>query len=924
MGGSNQYSLSAIDTMESCAEKLEIAEYIISKTMSTVRTSNVRDFRRAVSILHDLKENKDPIIAGEALADLAYLSTFGSGGRLETDITTAFELVNKSASLGSAKGLHLLAFYYRYGISVRPNRSESTRLIKQAANKSYLPSIMALGHLHLSEFRSSNNQYDGKSCDLALNAYRTAAEVASNIIKSNDEIDYSLFENFQLSHDSLGDEFQIRMERDKETLQYYIFQAQKRSKKALHELGVIYQRGLYGLKANLETSIEYFRQASDLNYPPSMSELGRILTFGSAINVIDNPDLPYAINLLQRAVRAGDVTAMVTLSKLINEGILTSSDENIAMNYIKTAAGQGNLVAKWYLGESELSAGHLETAKALFQESSDGGNIPAKLSLVSIYERHKLQFNVSCMSIVSLYKQISEVGPWLDDNYGPREAVHEYRAYRQDSSLMLSLYASFQGYTVAHFNAAWLMLNKKKTCKILPSNHIKESLHALELFSKEYVNDSISQILLGDIYSMKQDKSTFLSNNIQNNYSMAADYYQKAANLGNVQGMEKYAWAIFKGLGRKADKSKAEEIIIRALFNAVTQKSGLDFQGGGGGHGSRVKKVLKLSLDLFRIKMSKAMDKLVKILLLSDRNTLFDKDTLKKISEDMKSSSNFKQSSTPSDHPTQDQPHAHAHAPSSSTGNNSRYFMLRDVSNSSNCVHVDGFIRPCTVSVSSVFFFHHMHTQEGGNGINIKSKSKAICALDNDALDNSLNEEEEEEDEMELSPSSSIGTAVMASSPGLASPTSKLSVKHSNRNTNPNKNTVKNNKINSNRKKSIRCLGRTSCLSQEDSEITSMPPDSCGSTGWDIYSNENNTSGTVTITVSIGMPSGDMCLAKRSEHSNSNSKGLELSSVTAMAARNSNDDDDDMTEEGKSARLFVGPCKSIQPMQLERVAVLID
>ncbi len=52
-----------------------------------------------------------------------------------------------------------------------------------------------------------------------------------------------------------------------------------------------------------------------------------------------------------------------------------------------------------------------------------------------------------------------EVGPWLDEPFGPRQAVRSFLDGREADGAMMLLYAAQEGYEVAQYSAAWVLVN---------------------------------------------------------------------------------------------------------------------------------------------------------------------------------------------------------------------------------------------------------------------------------------------------------------------------------------------------------------------------------------------------------------------------------------------------------------------------------
>jgi hypothetical protein len=144
----------------------------------------------------------------------------------------------------------------------------------------------------------------------------------------------------------------------------------------------------------------------------------------------------------------------------------------------------------------------------------------------------------SCRQAVLRYKKVCEVGPWVDSAHGPREAVREFRRGREGSALTLSLLAALEGYEVAQFNAAWMLMrgkgmeesdvvfstSRKKNTKI----RYETAASVLLQLTQQSPANAESNLLLGDIYMGGYQGSLDLNS--------SAVYYERAAEGGSVLG----------------------------------------------------------------------------------------------------------------------------------------------------------------------------------------------------------------------------------------------------------------------------------------------------------------------------------------------------------------------------------------------------
>ena len=137
-----------------------------------------------------------------------------------------------------------------------------------------------------------------------------------------------------------------------------------------------------------------------------------------------------------------------------------------------------------------------------------------------------------------MYKKVCEIGHWVDHQYGPREGVKQFKRGRESSALTLSLLAALEGYEVAQFNAAWMLMRGKameeaniafsvKTKKERKARYETASAVLLSLIQQNTHNAEAS-ILLGDIYMGGYQ--------VPHKSNLSAQLYEAAAEDGNVVG----------------------------------------------------------------------------------------------------------------------------------------------------------------------------------------------------------------------------------------------------------------------------------------------------------------------------------------------------------------------------------------------------
>lgn len=486
-------------------------------------TSTMREYRRGFALLEECSKGRSGRISADAMADLAYLHLLGSHGKNIAAVQPgrAFQYANQSAHLGSPRGRHLLAFMLRLGLGMSlPSAVVETdaagwKMELLAAEQNFLPAMLTVAHRYL------HHHHD---CDAALRLYRAAANTAVRQVDATFYSDYASLRPLSAPWDELGDDLLARAARNAETIDYWLFHAERKDGRALFEIGRMYQLGLWGAHQNMQSAVEYYRRAAAAGHMGAQGELGRLLTIGHGCDL----NLGFALKYLRQAAgtsgvsgaengnavsssggdsdpggamtglhdASGDMSgaamnaeptsgqqeqhcavAAATLGALLNRRIFQSEDADMAVRYLRQAASAGSMDAEWELGQAELLDGRLDAALQHFQRAEKAGHVRSMLALAQLYEANlgsgaakswvhlghgKDQTSASvCKVVAKLYKRVAEVGPWLDSPYGPRQAMRELRAGRESEALLMYLLSAGEGYEIPHYNAAWMLIRNK-------------------------------------------------------------------------------------------------------------------------------------------------------------------------------------------------------------------------------------------------------------------------------------------------------------------------------------------------------------------------------------------------------------------------------------------------------------------------------
>ena len=129
------------------------------------------------------------------------------------------------------------------------------------------------------------------------------------------------------------------------------------------------------------------------------------------------------------------------------------------MRYLRQGAALGNADAMFELGEAAARDGHVEEANQYFTDAVKRGHVRSARALARHYEAG-VGVGESCQKAATYYKFVCDVGPWLDDPFGPRHVVKAYWEGRTTDALFLALYTADRA-AASQYNAAWMLLRGK-------------------------------------------------------------------------------------------------------------------------------------------------------------------------------------------------------------------------------------------------------------------------------------------------------------------------------------------------------------------------------------------------------------------------------------------------------------------------------
>ena len=225
-------------------------------------------------------------------------------------------------------------------------------------------------------------------------------------------------------------------------------------------LGDMNYEGKY-LEKNINTSINYYKRASDQNVPEAQYNLARIYHYGIDVEC----DIDQAIHYYQLAANQNFTLANLNLGVIYSNKNLSVYDIEKAIHYYTIAANQNNISAQYNLGitylDYPLDKPDIKKAIYYFTLAADKEHAPSQYNLGVIYsDGNLIQRNIP-------------------------KAIFYYTS------------AASQNHTDAQYNLGLLFYNSQ-----FGFRNIEGAIHFFTLAADR--NNIGAQLMLGEIYSNKQ------------------------------------------------------------------------------------------------------------------------------------------------------------------------------------------------------------------------------------------------------------------------------------------------------------------------------------------------------------------------------------------------------------------------------------
>uniref|UniRef100_A0A2P2I8X2 Protein sel-1 homolog 1-like n=1 Tax=Hirondellea gigas TaxID=1518452 RepID=A0A2P2I8X2_9CRUS len=506
--------------------------------------------RQSDQFLTQINKNAD-------LGDLnskAYLSFFkllDRGGK--SNVQDIGATAKKLSDDGSAVAHTLLGFLIKHNLT--DGNLFSNELVDSSEGTSSITSgnedvtkMTALGYFTLAaqkgdplaqmvigEYHANNG-----NCSQAVEMYRSAAVRALSTIKES-MISTVRFGPFIDNNDGI----QISWPSEEE-IGFLEYQANNGDPEAALQAAAIFLSDVFGINYDPVKAVKYLKIAIDADISTAMVFMAHMHLDGA----VENPDLKYARDLLERALDLEDHSAYGSYAKFYLEGLAgTPRNPDIARDHLKKGVEVGHVDAMFLLGQmlatSSSSAEDEMQAIQYWSGPAAHGHVHAAWYAAEFYSKLMAQGTVVissskktistilCESSLPLYQIVAQAGEWHNLRFA---AFKDFKAERYDAAAMKYMLLSDLGYSFAHANLGRIL--QTDGLSIYNSTEVtrQQQLRAWELAANESIPSAFLE--LGHLHYYSSEPLS---------KSIAAQHYLRGKKFGcpesafNVAYM--YEWA---------------------------------------------------------------------------------------------------------------------------------------------------------------------------------------------------------------------------------------------------------------------------------------------------------------------------------------------------------------------------------------------
>jgi TPR repeat protein len=188
---------------------------------------------------------------------------------------------------------------------------------------------------------------------------------------------------------------------------------------AWHNLGYLHEVGMPGLAPDDVLARDFYRRAIDLDYVPSMANLGTLLREGRGGPI----DIMGAIDLYRQGATGGDGAAMDAMGWMYLNGIGVAADDAEARNWYLRSAGAGYPQGIGNLGYM-LDSGRggprdLKQARTNYQRAIDLGHLQSAVNMAWMIHENPDSFRDQTEGLAWCLWALDRASPAQTANWQP-------------------------------------------------------------------------------------------------------------------------------------------------------------------------------------------------------------------------------------------------------------------------------------------------------------------------------------------------------------------------------------------------------------------------------------------------------------------------------------------------------------------------
>lgn len=555
-----------------CSNHKKQISKVTDANLASVWTSVFRDdefSHQTVAKLQQLSEFGDV----NSKAHLNLLELFGVIG--EPNLRKSEYLSRELAADGISSANTVLGFLLKHNLSIIKNSETSLQdsssndlqdktIIERDNESNYGREFEAMEHFlvaaaagdPMAQIVIANYYHEKGRCLDSLEMYRKAA---IHTLSTINESEITRFKYGPFIDEKDSDPIWPSLQE----LEYAEYEATRGDPEAAMQAAAVLLNDQIGLAYNPTKAIKYLEFAIESDISKAMIYMAHLHLDG----IVDNPNLKYARELLEKALDLGDQAAHAGYSKFYLEG-LSDVPKNLesAKKHLEKGVKAGHIDAMFHLGQ--LYATVLNDKVKAFQYWSvpaSHGHVHAAWYSAEFYREminpstKIIGSNVSnisfflCEASIPLYRNVAQAGNWRYLLYG---GYQNFKDGRLDAAALKFMLLSDLGYGSAHVNLGRILQGNEIT--LYSSEKIMQQ-QEFDAWAKA-ANDSNSEGFLQLGHHLYYGTGGVAARN----KLKAFEHYDKANILGNVEATFNVAYMYEWGDGINQNSNRASQLYTTA------------------------------------------------------------------------------------------------------------------------------------------------------------------------------------------------------------------------------------------------------------------------------------------------------------------------------------------------------------------------